>query len=82
MNAWNFWVMPVLDFIAGAWLYNHFPEMAEGELTRMRSAMVCTEQLAEFARAFDLGSAMRLGHGEDKLEDARKMSFYAPPSKL
>jgi ribonuclease-3 len=25
----------VLDFLVGAWLYNHFPEMAEGELTRM-----------------------------------------------
>jgi ribonuclease-3 len=54
----------VLDFVAGAWLYNHFPEMAEGELTRMRSALVCTEQLAEFARSLDLGHAMRLGHGE------------------
>jgi ribonuclease-3 len=56
----------VLDFVAGAWLYNHFPEMAEGELTRMRSALVCTEQLADFARALDLGPAMRLGHGEDQ----------------
>ena len=56
----------VLDFVAGAWLYNHFPEMAEGELTRMRSALVCTEQLAEFARELDLGSAMRLGHGEEQ----------------
>ncbi len=56
----------VLDFISGAWLYNHFPEMAEGELTRMRSALVCTPQLAEFARALDLGPAMRLGHGEDQ----------------
>jgi len=55
----------ILDFVSGAWLYNRFPEMAEGELTRMRSALVCTEQLAEFARAFDLGSAMRLGHGEN-----------------
>src|SRR5512140_1606819 len=54
----------VLDFVAGAWLYNHFPEMAEGELTRMRSALVCTPQLAEFARALNLGPAMRLGHGE------------------
>ncbi|MFA5872839.1 MAG: ribonuclease III [Anaerolineales bacterium] len=62
----------VLDFVAGAWLYNHFPEMAEGELTRMRSALVCTEQLAEFARAFDLGSAMRLGHGEDQAGGRQK----------
>lgn len=54
----------VLDFISGAWLYNHFPEMAEGELTRMRSALVRTEQLADFARLLDLGPAMRLGRGE------------------
>lgn len=54
----------VLDFLVGAWLYNHFPEMAEGELTRMRSALVRTEQLAEFARQIDLGSVMRLGKGE------------------
>jgi ribonuclease-3 len=54
----------VLDFLVGAWLYNHFPEMAEGELTRMRSALVRTEQLAEFATQIHLGDAMCLGHGE------------------
>ena len=54
----------VLDFLVGAWLYNHFPEMAEGELTRLRSALVRTEQLAAFAKEIDLGRAMRLGHGE------------------
>ena len=54
----------VLDFTVGAYLYNHYPEMAEGDLTRMRSALVHTEQLARFARKIDLGSAMRLGHGE------------------
>jgi ribonuclease III len=54
----------VLDFLVGAWLYNHFPEMAEGELTRLRSALVRTEQLAEFAEQVRLGDAMRLGRGE------------------
>ncbi|MEJ2598186.1 MAG: ribonuclease III domain-containing protein, partial [Anaerolineales bacterium] len=56
----------VLDFLVGAWLYNHFPEMAEGELTRLRSALVRTEQLADFAEQIDLGSVMRLGRGEDE----------------
>jgi ribonuclease-3 len=56
----------VLDFLVGAWLYNHFPEMAEGELTRLRSALVRTEQLAAFAEQIDLGSVMRLGRGEDE----------------
>ena len=54
----------VLDFVVGAWLYNRYPEMPEGDLTRMRSALVHTEQLAEFANQIELGRAMRLGHGE------------------
>jgi ribonuclease III len=54
----------VLDFVVGAWLYNRFPEMPEGDLTRMRSALVHTEQLAEFGRQIDLGRALRLGRGE------------------
>lgn len=54
----------VLDFVVGAWLYNRFPEMLEGELTRLRAALVCTDQLAEFARALNLGNAMLLGRGE------------------
>lgn len=54
----------VLDFIVGAWVYNHFPEMAEGELTRLRSALVRTDSLAAFARRLDFGPALRLGRGE------------------
>src|SRR5512133_1622850 len=53
-----------LDFVFGAWLYNRYPEMPEGDLTRMRSALVYTESLAEFGREINLGSAMRLGRGE------------------
>ena len=54
----------VLDFLVGAWLYNRFPEMAEGQLTRLRSALVRTEQLAEFSNQLGLGNAMCLGKGE------------------
>ncbi|HDD61504.1 MAG: ribonuclease III [Chloroflexota bacterium] len=54
----------VLDFIVGAWLYNRYPEMTEGDLTLVRTALVRTEQLAEFASKLDLGRAMRLGQGE------------------
>ena len=54
----------VLDFVVGAWLYNRYPEMPEGDLTRMRSALVHTQRLASFARQVQLGNAMRLGRGE------------------
>lgn len=54
----------VLDFLVADWVYHHFPEMAEGELTKLRSALVKTEQLAEFARQLGLGEMMLLGKGE------------------
>ncbi len=56
----------VLDFLVGAWLYHHFPELREGDLTRLRAALVKTEQLAEFAKKIKLGQALRLGKGEWK----------------
>lgn len=56
----------VLDFVVGSWLYHHFPEMPEGDLTRMRSALVHTEQLADFAVKIKLGNALRLGRGESQ----------------
>jgi ribonuclease-3 len=56
----------VLDFLVGAWLYNRFPEQAEGQLTRLRAALVGNDQLGEFARELGLGEVMRLGRGEDE----------------
>src|SRR5215207_11286351 len=41
----------VLDFIVGEWVYDRFPEMPEGDLTKMRSALVRNDQLAEFSRS-------------------------------
>lgn len=56
----------VLDFLVGAWLYNRFPEMSEGNLTRLRSALVRTENLAHLATQINLGQAILLGHGESE----------------
>lgn len=56
----------VLDFVVGAWLYHHFPEMAEGDLTRLRAALVKTSQLADFGRQIGIGKALRLGRGEEE----------------
>jgi ribonuclease-3 len=53
-----------LDMTSAAWLYQRFPELDEGELTRLRSSLVRTEQLAEFARELGLGEVVLLGKGE------------------
>lgn len=54
----------VLDFVVGEWAYQRFPEMPEGDLTKIRSSLVRNERLAEFSRQLDLSPALRLGRGE------------------
>ena len=56
----------ILDFLVGEWLYNRFPEMEEGALTQMRSALVQTNQLAAFSRLLKFENTIRLGKGESK----------------
>ena len=63
MNVLEFLGDAVLDFVVGEWLYNRYPEMPEGGLTQMRSALVQTPQLAEFARKIKLGSGLQAGQG-------------------
>jgi ribonuclease-3 len=53
-----------LEFLAAYWLYQHFPELSEGDLTRMRSALVRTESLAAFAQQIGLNQILRIGKGE------------------
>jgi len=55
----------ILDFLAGAYLFEHYPEMQEGELTSLRAALVRTETLAEFATKLGLGPHILLGRGEE-----------------
>lgn len=55
-----------LDFITGEFLYHRFPEMHEGHLTSLRSALVRTEKLAEFSMHINLGECLFLGKGEEE----------------
>jgi len=54
----------VLDFVTGEYLYNRFPELREGSLTSLRSALVRREALADFADQLALGEYLLMGHGE------------------
>jgi len=54
----------ILNFIVAEWLYNHYPEKQEGFLTKVRAALVHTQQLSAFARKIELGPAILVGRGE------------------
>lgn len=55
----------ILDFVTAEYLYHRFPEITEGRLTNLRSALVRTEQLAGFAAKIELGDHLYLGRGEE-----------------
>ncbi len=67
----------VLYLVVGHLLHTRFPEMREGELTRLRSALVNEEHLAEMARAIELGRFLRLGKGEDATSGRNKSSILS-----
>ncbi len=53
----------VLDLCVCELLFEEFPQADEGSLSRMRSALVKTEALAEHAAKLGLGEALRVGKG-------------------
>lgn len=54
----------ILDFVAAEFLYQHFPEMSEGELTSLRAALVKGETLARFATALGVPANVLMSRGE------------------
>lgn len=55
----------ILGAVAAEYLYHTFPDLAEGELTSLRAAVVRGKSLAAWARELGLDSLLRLGKGED-----------------
>ena len=55
----------ILDFVAAEFLYQHFPEMSEGDLTSMRAALVKGETLSRFANELGLPPHLLMSRGED-----------------
>jgi ribonuclease-3 len=56
----------VLGFVVASELYARFPELPEGELTKLRSALVRGETLSRIALFLNLGDYLYLGRGEEE----------------
>jgi ribonuclease-3 len=67
----------VLNCVVAAALYERFPALPEGELSRMRAGLVNKDTLAQVARKLDLGPQIRLGEGELKSGGALRASILA-----
>lgn len=67
----------VLGIVVTDELYRRFPDLAEGQLAKIRAAVVNARALAEVARELDLGSYLLLGRGEISTGGHDKSSILA-----
>lgn len=67
----------VLNCSVARALYDAFPELPEGSLSRLRANLVRQETLAEIAASLKLGESLRLGEGELKSGGFRRPSILA-----
>lgn len=67
----------VIGLVVAEYLYHTFPGCSEGDLTKMRAAIVCEPTLAHRARRLELGSYLLLGRGEELTGGRDRASILA-----
>jgi len=67
----------VLELVVSHYLYCRYPDRTEGEMTKLRAAVVREPTLARCARACDIGRFLRLGRGEEATGGRERPSILA-----
>jgi ribonuclease-3 len=67
----------VVGLIAADSLFRRYPELQEGELTRLRAGLVSRQHLGEVALKLELGGSLFLGKGEERSGGRKKSALLA-----
>lgn len=67
----------VVGLVVAQYLYQAYPQLSEGDLTRMRAAVVCEATLASKAQEMGLGEYLLLGKGEEANGGRQRPSILA-----
>lgn len=67
----------VLGMVVATRLYERYPDMPEGRMTRLRAQLVCEESLHAVALELELGKYIRLGRGEEHSGGRNRTSILA-----
>lgn len=54
----------ILEFLSSIYIYNHYPNLKEGEMTKVRAQVVCEASLYKVAKAHNFSDFLRLGKSE------------------
>lgn len=67
----------ILNYVVASLLYHRFNNINEGEMSRIRSNLVCSSALAKLAKKFNLSNCIKLGQGELKNGGCNRESILA-----
>ncbi|MBP3677915.1 MAG: ribonuclease III [Agathobacter sp.] len=67
----------VLEVISSEYLYANYPNLTEGQLTKLRASIVCEPTLADCTEAIHLGDYLFLGKGEDHTGGRKRKSVLS-----
>lgn len=67
----------VLGMVTAKHLFSHFPDMPEGQMSKMRAELVCEQSLETVAKELHIGDYLRLGKGEELSGGRERKSILA-----
>lgn len=67
----------VLEIVSSDFLYRNYPDLPEGDLTKLRASIVCEPTLALCTREMDLGDYLLLGKGENQTGGRKRKSILS-----
>ena len=67
----------VLSIVVSDYIYRKCPELPEGELSKLRAALVCEKSLCRFSKELGVGSCLKLSRGERNLKGGERPSILA-----
>ncbi|HVF49416.1 MAG TPA: ribonuclease III [Pyrinomonadaceae bacterium] len=76
-EAFEFVGDSVLGLVVADFLFHSYPDVTEGELSRMKHRLVSTQTLARVSTRLEFGRHLRVGRGEEKSGGRRKRALLA-----
>ena len=67
----------VLELISSEYIFNNYPKMPEGEMTKARAYAVCEDSLAIVANKFSFSDFLHVGKCESKINGSYRNSILA-----
>ena len=67
----------IVDFLVGEYLFNNYPSLDEGMMSRVRAALVCEKALSELGAQIEIEKYMLLGHGAELSGERNRPSIVS-----